>query len=1158
MQKTNSSAAAAAPPAVDALANTELAVRLATDESARRRALEIASFIVEAPAGAGKTELLTQRFLRLLATVDAPEEVVAITFTNKAAAEMRARILRSLHAAAAGDEPPEAHRRITYALAKAVLASAAERDWALLEQPGRLRILTIDALCASLARQMPLLSRFGAQPVVSTEPQPLYEEAVRQTLALLESDNAALSEPVAASLAYLDNDFARLSRLLVGMLERRDQWLKPLLPHDSLAAASERLLAELVAGEIAETAALFDARLQSRLMPIARFAADSLFCAGKESPIGALLDWQEVLPVDAEALSRWRGVAELLLTKDGGWRKSFTVAIGLPAGKEGKAWKEALGALIEDAAQTPGMAAAFDQLRSLPLLADHADEDAIVQTFVDLLRLAAANLLDVFRMHGACDFVEVAQRSLLALADERGPTDLALKLDYKIQHLLVDEFQDTSPTQVELLQRLTAGWNDGDGRTLFCVGDPMQSIYRFRKADVGLFLRAAQHGIGDLRLEALRLYRNNRSCGEVVAWINGAFGQIFPRRDHIPRGAIAYRPFVATRASLPDAGVGVHAVVPPEDALGEDCAQLEAQRILTLIEATWQDDASREIAVLVRSRRHLDPLVSEIRRSRPGLRFQAVDIESLAGRQWIDDLLILTRALLHRADRLSWLALLRSPLCGLRLADLHALAGGSPHATVWSQLRHALAAGSLSDDGTQRAARLEAVLAAAFAERGRQHLARWIEAVWLSLGGPATLPDAAAAQDAEAFFKLVETLDEAREFSLDRLPEKVACLFAAPDPAADGRLKLMTIHKAKGLEFDTVILPGLSRKVAGNDADLLRWEEVVRADGSAELVVAPLAPRRQKSATPTAYSFLQRLENQRADNEDLRVLYVAATRAVRALHLVAVIEFDAATGSAKVPAGTPLASFWPAVGGHFCGNAEPAAAGSNSCKTSPTAVSWEAFVPPLLRQPLDAFAAACVARAATPATRRAGLGEPEPAQIEAAVGSLVHRYLELIAKSGLAGWSAERTETLLSPMQRFLRQQGLSKRQAEQGAERAKAMLRRVLDSQVGRWLLAPHPQAAAELALAAAGPGKAAAEVAVIDRTFVIDGERWIVDYKTGAVPAGSDASALTRLAEAHRPQLARYGALFAAEARPQRWAIFFTDGISPALVELPVGQVK
>src|ERR1035437_7141272 len=133
--------------------NSEEQLLLNEDRQSRIRALELASFIVEAPAGAGKTELLTQRYLRLLAVVAEPEEIVAITFTNKAAAEMRNRILASLERAVGGDVPEEQHKRTSFALAQAALRAADERGWQLLEQPARLRILTIDSLCASLARQ---------------------------------------------------------------------------------------------------------------------------------------------------------------------------------------------------------------------------------------------------------------------------------------------------------------------------------------------------------------------------------------------------------------------------------------------------------------------------------------------------------------------------------------------------------------------------------------------------------------------------------------------------------------------------------------------------------------------------------------------------------------------------------------------------------------------------------------------------------------------------------------------------------------------------------------------------------------------------------------------------------------------------------------------
>src|SRR5690606_4067103 len=151
---------------------------LPPDHEARTRALEPGeSFIVQAPAGSGKTELLTQRYLRLLATVNDPEEVIAITFTRKAAAEMQARILRALEQARSAPEPPGGFSRATWRLAAGALERDRERRWDLSDNPRRLRIHTIDSLCARLTRQMPVLSRLGAQPETVEDAMHLYRAA---------------------------------------------------------------------------------------------------------------------------------------------------------------------------------------------------------------------------------------------------------------------------------------------------------------------------------------------------------------------------------------------------------------------------------------------------------------------------------------------------------------------------------------------------------------------------------------------------------------------------------------------------------------------------------------------------------------------------------------------------------------------------------------------------------------------------------------------------------------------------------------------------------------------------------------------------------------------------------------------------------------------
>jgi ATP-dependent helicase/nuclease subunit A len=199
--------------------------RQPVDQEVRDLALEPGrSFIVQAPAGSGKTELLTQRFLRLLATVQRPEEIVAITFTRKAAGEMRSRILEALHSGAEARPPTEPHRVRGWMLARAALARDRELGWGLLESPRRLRIETIDALNAWLARQLPLSAGLGAAPVIASDPDPIYRNTAREVLLSAGGDDDHGGH-AAALLAHLGGRFGQAEELIVSLLRSRDHWL---------------------------------------------------------------------------------------------------------------------------------------------------------------------------------------------------------------------------------------------------------------------------------------------------------------------------------------------------------------------------------------------------------------------------------------------------------------------------------------------------------------------------------------------------------------------------------------------------------------------------------------------------------------------------------------------------------------------------------------------------------------------------------------------------------------------------------------------------------------------------------------------------------------------------------------------------------------------
>ena len=1126
---------------------TTASIRLQEDENARQRALEIASFIVEAPAGAGKTELLTQRYLRLLAVVEHPEEVLALTFTNKAATEMRDRILGSLERAARGEVPDQPHKLLTRELAHRVLAHDAEQGWHLLGHPGRLRITTIDALCASLARQMPYLSRFGSQPGVAEDAAAHYATAARRTLEMVESETPD-ADIVAEALAFMDNNAGRLETLLVAMLGRRDQWLQHTSRIESGAMKSEveAGFAALIERDLAAAENLLDARLQSMLIPLARFAA-----ANVPGVLDAIFDWNLPLTATIADLGQWQAVAGLLLTGTGTVRKTVDKRIGFPADKAFADQKKAMLELLGDLRGIAGLDETLAVLVRLPQPELSDAEWATVECFSRLLRLAAGQLWLAFQEAGEVDFIEIAARAGLALGDDEAPTDLAQALDYRIRHLLVDEFQDTSPSQVALLEKLTRGWMPDDGRTLFVVGDPMQSIYRFRKADVGLFLRVRERGIGDIRLGHLRLFRNNRSYPGIVDWVNAAFPSIFPDADSPEAGAVRYAESAATRPELADSGVFVHPIIARRD---NDATADEACRILAIIRDTYSNAPDERIAVLVRARSHLDALVAEIRRSAPDLRFQAVDIEGLDGRQHVQDLLTLFRALHHRADRVSWLALLRAPWCGLTLADLHALAADDRKSTIWQLMQDDTRLARLSDDGRQRLLHVRGVLQLAFAGRDRQHPRRWLEGIWLMLGGASCLEAPEALDDVAAFFSLVDQLVATRNLNPETLAAHAAELYAPTDPLG-GALQMMTVHKAKGLEFDTVILPGLHRSAGSNDSSLLLWDEVAGADGDEHLLVAPMKQKGAGNGEPTVYDYLKKLETERGAHETGRLLYVAATRAIRTLHLVGIAVADEGKDDGLKPpaAGTLLNLLWPGI-------ALPAfvaalATGANPHPTAGT-VDSATFVPPLLRLRQtglpDALREAPDAASVAANPVDLDLGETGLA-LDASVGSLIHRCLELIAKGDLQTWSSPRIQRLAPAYRRWLTQAGHPAGDAATGAETAISALCRTLESPTGRWLLAQTDDAAAEQAWTSLNrqDGATVAVNHVIDRIFVADGCRWIVDYKTVALPPNANATAfLNAKAAEFRAQLERYAALFAGDPQPLKLAIYFT--LQDLLVEL------
>ena len=933
----------------------------APDHEARRRALDVRlSAIVEAPAGSGKTGLLLQRYLKLLAEggVSQPEEILAITFTRKATAELRERVLDQLHAAATG--PPLASdasgfERDTRALAEAALAVDARLGWLLLEQPQRLRIRTIDALCAEIARTLPLLSGSGTSEPVE-EAEPLHREAARRTLLELGGADAILNDALQTVLLHRDGNLGDCEALLARMLDQRQQWAE-LVPLETESLTDEhldthvrpRLERSLETIVCAGLTRVLNVIPQPALVELAELAArlalEPSYAPGEESPIAVCAGRGDPPAERAEDLERWLALLHLLFTKEGEWRKSF-----IPSHLKFNISYEDRTALKEvvDRIQSDDLAESLKSLRRLPPPHFPDEQWRVAKALFRLLRHALAQLKVLFAETGHCDFSELALAACDALSAEEGVADLSRSPGARLMHLLVDEMQDTSSSQYTLLERLTRSW-DGHSQTVFLVGDPKQSIYLFRQARVERFLRTvAERRLGDIPLESLQLTANFRSQGALVEAFNSTFAQLFPRTAVMsqPLGEELDVPFVEAhpirRVSTHPQNVEWHVEVlgshpipgNPASTPGElrrARIERESRQIRRVIEE-WRARPLPEgrtkpwsIAVLARARKHLTSITSELSRDYGvgPIPFRAVQIDTLDERPEVLDALALTRALLHPADRAAWLAVLRAPWCGLSLADLLCLTGEGPtsdrEATIAELV--AIRAHLLSPTGQQLLARTWTTLEQAALTLGRTSFAAHVERTWLSLGGDAALSPECLT-NVRRFFEALRELEQDSAGTIDAvaLNARLSKLFAETAVDEDA-VQLLTIHNSKGLEFDLVLIPGLERATNRSRSELLNWLELDPAHGeAAHILLAPIGSRGEQ--TGGLNQWLSRVRRAREHAEHRRLLYVACTRAREALHLFAACEVQK-DGTPRTPAeGTLLRAAWPVVASRFASHGE--------------------------------------------------------------------------------------------------------------------------------------------------------------------------------------------------------------------------------------------
>lgn len=1092
------------------------------------------SFIVQAPAGSGKTELLIQRLLTLLTQVNMPEEILAITFTKKAANEMRLRVINALKQALHEPEPASAHGKKTWSLARQVLQRDQSLEWNLVNNPNQLRIQTIDSLCSYITRQLPLLSQFGSQPDIADHPVALYRETVQEVLTHVE-ENFEWSDAITHLLLHMDNDLNKLHDLLVNLLAKRDQWL-PYIQYcardSDIRAQLEKQLELVISDSLALLRERFPQDALNEVISIARFAASH---APHDSDVTACLDMTQLPGVMADDKRAWTGIARLLLTKSHSWRKRADEDIGFPTLASLKnpdekslhqEYRLRLTRMITSLQDNEDLRQALSDVFYLPEPVYSQAQWEILQSLLQVLKIVAAQLHLTFQQHGQIDFIENTQAALLALGKEDQATDLALSLDYQIKHILVDEFQDTSHTQYQLIEKLTAGWTDNDGRTLFIVGDPMQSIYRFREAEVGLFIRMRSRGINHIRLTSLTLTVNFRSASEIVEWNNSQFQSIFPSFNDMSTGAVSYSASVSPNlASLSssDSEISISGFADSPD-------ETEAENIISRIQALKQRYPEDSIAILVRSRPHLTAVIPALKKA--GIPYRAVDIDPLASRQHIQDILSLTCAMLHPADRIAWLSTLRAPWCALNLADLHTIAGDDAYAVISTRLGNNEYINRLSKDGRARLERVYQILKAKMMDRERYDLRTWIENTWLALGGPASLQSQDEMDDMKAYFELIQDISKKNQTpNLEYLKEMINNLFASTQHE-HANIQIMTIHTAKGLEFDSVILPQLDRKNPSDDRPLLSWMERPLTNDQFALLLAPIHAIGDDK--DPIYEYITRQQRIKSDYETDRLFYVATTRAKKRLFLT----FNTARKSNqayRVETGSFLEKIWPSLNNH-----------AHRIITSPASADSHPSQTPQTARPLMSMRSGWVNPYREAAANMAPLhGQKSGFDLldntNQIIGTVTHLLLQRISHSGSDWWAACSPASQHAFLESRLKQYGLQAIRIAEAVRQVTLSLHNAITDERGRWILNPHREARSEFALTANIDG--IVEKFVIDRTFVDEHDTlWIIDYKTSTLTTEGLEDFLTKEQAKYQQKMQAYArALRLTTDKPIKLGLYF-----------------
>ncbi len=857
------------------------------------------SVAVTASAGSGKTWLLVSRVLRLLLEGQPASGILALTFTRKAAAEMRERVNERLRALAYADTMSAAGEleRLGLAATPQNLQRARSLYHTLLFDPYPLRAMTLHAFCQDLLSRFALEAGVAPGFALAENEGGLFRRAWRRLLAELHQYPEGAPALALRQLIAMGYGEQALEDLVFSFLAHRaDWWAYVEGESEPLDYASMRLQTALGLDGAAQDSRLDHDAFNARLKILLRWLHE---VDGIRYIKTARVE--DALASDGEP--RYHALVEALFRKDGEPYK-FQLA---------KAKRERLSETqvehFEEAHRE--VVRAVEQRRERRL------REACLERTCAALQLGAGALraldqeLDIDQ---ALTFADLEWRSYLLL---RGPGNaewIRYKLDQKIDHLMIDEFQDTSPTQWRLLlpflEEMAAG-DAGRSRSVFIVGDAKQSIYGFRRANPELLGGAARWLHAHLDAVTVPLNDSRRSAPAVIDFVNALFepqelaASIGFDRHGTHRlhdwGRIEVAPLIEPAVheeELPPETLLRDPLTTPREIEELSRAEREgaevASRIRALIDSAVAVRAEHgahaiewgDVMVLARSRTHLQVLEQAL--TGANIPYVGSSRGTLLDTAEARDLIALLRFLNAPHRNLELAQALRSPLFSLGDEDLVALAAARTEGQTWFETLAGLSASRPALQGAlgllQHWLPLSAQLPA------HDLLDRIYREADVAARYEAALPAVPAARvraNLGAFIQLALEADSGRYPSLarflDYLQDLARSRAEAPDesppPAEHGHVRVMTIHAAKGLEAAAVFLVNSGRVQAARTP---RW--LIEWSSSAERPGHVIVPGGSGERDPLSEELIER-HKEREAREDLNLLYVAATRARQFLHI---------------------------------------------------------------------------------------------------------------------------------------------------------------------------------------------------------------------------------------------------------------------------------